>query len=60
VSERTRARMARWTPEQRLAYGLASLDAWFDAAIEVELAKGLDQEAAAEAVRARIRTWRSW
>lgn len=58
MSERTRARMATWPDERRLAFGLASIEEVFQALLAEERRQGFSQEEAAERVRARLRAWR--
>jgi phage tail tape-measure protein len=51
--------MARWTDEERFAFGVDSTEGMFQALLETEARAGGSQEEVAARLRERIRRWRS-
>jgi hypothetical protein len=59
VSERTRAIIASWTDAERMAYGLASIEEFYQALLAAEHARTGSEEQAVANVRAQLRRWRA-
>ena len=51
--------MASWPQEERVRFGLASIEEFYQAMLAEEAARGATDAEAADRVRERIRRWRA-